>query len=352
MRVEVSFGRCGEAEVYWTGGPEASETAATVLDADADANTITVDTATGNDVTPVVVVYDARRLLQQRRGTGHKHDDRTKVIIKQERPLRPILVTGVERVVDDSSGGHDGLVLSPGSPGDDWCALGGPDSGGEPRWAPKQAALVGWLNRHAPAVEPFYRGALLLAAFDRFPGRVHFLTHAIREIGNSLPSALGPKVKKKTVGYEGLTKAIRDRWLAEGLPEDGRPQPPEASVPSTSGPQRQEVSVGFLGSVGRLIAEHNKAETNREAREKAKFGALGDLGPNPADVISNWGRWAREAVEFVHARTEPLPAEADAEWLEKFNLFEQDLQKLMIIARPAHENLDDLDILLAKANRR
>lgn len=85
MRVEASFGRCGEAEVYWTGGPEASETAATMLDADTDANTITVDTATGNDVTPVVVVYDARRLLQQRRGTGHKHDDHTKMIIKQER---------------------------------------------------------------------------------------------------------------------------------------------------------------------------------------------------------------------------------------------------------------------------
>ena len=116
-------------------------------------------------------------------------------------PDQPRHDFGHPQVVDDSSGGHHGFVLDPGSPEDDWSALAGPDGDGESWRTPERAALVGWLNRYAPALEPLYRGALLLAAFDSFPGRVHFITHAIREIGNSLPSALGPKVKKKEAGY-------------------------------------------------------------------------------------------------------------------------------------------------------
>ena len=251
--------------------------------------------------------------------------------------------------VDDISGGHYGFVLDSGSPEDDWRALGGPDRGGESWWTPEQAALVGWLNRYAPSVEPFYRGALVLAALDSLPGRVHFIAHAIREIGNRLPTALGPKVKKKTAGYEDLTKTIRDRWLAEGLPADGRPPPRlEGSVPSASGPRRLEVSVGLLASVGKLIAKHNQAEANRQVRERAKFGALSDLGSNPSYVIKNWGRWADEAVKLTHARREePLPAEKDAEWVAKFYAFEQEL---MSIARPSYENLDALDRLLGEAH--
>ena len=257
----------------------------------------------------------------------------------------------VARVVDEGSGGHHGFVPDAGLLEDDWRALGGPHGDGASGWTPEQAALVGWLNTYAPSVEPFYRGALVLAAFDSFPGRVHFITHAIREIGNRLPVALGPKVKKKTAGYPDLTKTIRRRWLAEGLPADGSPPPRlEGSVPSASGPRRLEVSVGLLASVGKLIASHNQAETNREARERAKFGALSDLGSNPSYVIKNWGRWADEAVKLTHARREePLPAEKDAEWVAKFYAFEQEL---IAIARPSYENLDALDGLLGKANKR
>ena len=232
---------------------------------------------------------------------------------------------------------------------DDWGALGEPESDGDPWWTPERAVLVGWLDTYGPALAPLYVGALRLAVLDSFPGRVHFITHAIREIGNRLPGALGPKVKSKKAGYEDLTEKIRDRWLDEGHPEDGRLRLPKESVPSASGPRRQEVSVELLASVGKLVAAHNEAKANREAREKLSFGALSGLGSNPSYVSRNWGRWAREAVEFVHARDEPLPAGADAEWVERFLEFEQDL---MALSRPSYENLDELDRLLAEANRR
>ena len=52
---------------------------------------------------------------------------------------------------------------------------------------------------------------------------------------------------------------------------------------------------------------------------------------------------------FAHARAEPLPAEADGEWVAKFFAFEQ---ILMAFSKRSYENLDDLDVLLERTNTR
>ena len=184
---------------------------------------------------------------------------------------------------------------------------------------------------------------------DGFPGRVHFIAHAIREIRNRLPGALGPKVPGGGASYEHLTEKIHKRWVAEGLPEDGRLPLPEESVPSASGPSRRDVSVAFLASVGRLIEDHMRARANREARESAAFGALADAGPVPRHVAKNWGNLFPDVQKFVHARDEPLPERADDEWVRNFFQFEG---ALMAVFKLSRENLDDLDKLLDEANKR
>ena len=240
-------------------------------------------------------------------------------------------------------------MLDAGSPSDDWRALGEPDSDGESWRTPERVALVRWLNRYAPALAPLYVGALRLAVLDGFPGRVHFIAHAVREICNRLPGALGPRVKRRDAGYEPLTDKIHDQWLAGGLPEDGSLRFPDESAPPASGPRRQEVPVELLESVGKLIADHNEAKANREAREKAGFSALSDLGFTPLFVRKIWRKRKRDAHKFAHAADDPLPAEADTEWVEEFYTLEQDL---IAISRHSYENLDELDRLLAEANRR
>jgi len=188
----------------------------------------------------------------------------------------------------------------------------------------------------------------VLAAFDSLPGRVHFIAHAIREICNRLPGALGPKVKRHDAGYEPLTDKIRDQWLAEGLPENGRLRISDESVPPASGPLRQEVSVELLESVGRLITDHNEAKANREARERADFGDLANLGFTPSFARKVWQKRKRDAHKFAHAADDPRPPESDDKWVAVFYELERDL---IAISRPSQENLDELDRLLAEANR-
>jgi len=228
-------------------------------------------------------------------------------------------------------------------------AIGSPGEDVESWRTPKRTQLVAWLEENAPALLPLYNGAFLLATSDSFPGRVHFIAHAIREIQNRLPSALGPNFKQQRAGYEDLTDKICEQWSEEGLPQDGTLPPPDQSEPSASGPRRRDVSIGLLTSVGQLIKKHNEAQANRKERERSGFSNLGDLGPNPQYVLSNWRKRFPKVEKFAHAWDKPLPVEADGEWVENFFEFEQ---YLMALSKPSYENLDDLDSLLAKANKR
>ena len=184
---------------------------------------------------------------------------------------------------------------------------------------------------------------------DGFPGRVHFIAHAIREIRNRLPGALGPKVKRRDAGYEHFTAKVHERWVAEGLPEDGSLPLLKEPEPHASGPARRDVSVEFLASVGKLIEDHIEARANRAARDNSAFGDLGDESPVPRHVVENWRNMFPDVHKFAHVRDEPLPAEADGEWVRKFFAFENNL---MALSKPSYENLDDLDRLLNEANRR
>ena len=110
---------------------------------------------------------------------------------------------------------------------------------------------------------------------DSFPGRVNFIAHAIREIRNRLPDALG---------------------------------------------------------------------------QEDAFDILADRAPVPSYVVENWKKlYQRDVHGVAHARAEPLPAEADGEWVAKFLAFER---ILMALSKRSYENLDDLDVLLERANTR
>lgn len=252
-------------------------------------------------------------------------------------------------MVEGASLGHDGLVLDPGSPKDQRRDLDGPQFGAESWWTPQRVELLDFFEENAPALAPLYRGALSLAMLDSFPGRVHFVAHAIREIRNRLPGALGPKVARRDASYESLTDKVREQWHAEGLPDDGRLLSLAESAPSLSGPSRRDVSVEFLASVGQLVKSHNEAKENRRTREKYAFDTLSDQAPIPRYVVENWSKLYRDVHGFAHAADEPLPADADGEWVEKFFKFEV---LLMAISKRSYENLDDLDSLLERANAR
>jgi len=91
--------------------------------------------------------------------------------------------------------------------------LRGPADASESPLRPEQSEFVGWLENNAAALVPLYRGALALATFDSFPGRAHFIAHAIREIRNRLAGALGREDALALLSAQGPVPAyVVENW--------------------------------------------------------------------------------------------------------------------------------------------
>jgi hypothetical protein len=58
-------------------------------------------------------------------------------------------------------------------------------------WTKERRELAQWLHDRAPSFEHGYMGAVRLLHMPSFPGRVHFVCHAVRDIYRRLPAALG-----------------------------------------------------------------------------------------------------------------------------------------------------------------
>ncbi|MEO7860432.1 MAG: hypothetical protein ABIU05_08300 [Nitrospirales bacterium] len=54
-------------------------------------------------------------------------------------------------------------------------------------WTPQRLELKKWLGNKTPGLAEVYEGAVMMVYEHPVPGRVKFIAHAIREIGNRLP---------------------------------------------------------------------------------------------------------------------------------------------------------------------
>ncbi len=214
-------------------------------------------------------------------------------------------------------------------------------------WTPERAALYRWLERNAPGLAPVYQSAARMALDETFPGRVWFVAHAIREMRNRLPDALGGEVAAARTDYADLTGAVHARWIDDGLPADGTRPVDAGFEPSASDLGRRDVSAELLNAVADLVAGHVAASENNEAKARRLFEAVGGAPP-PTYVVKAWLRGTRWAQAFAHVRNKPLSKKDEQSLAANFVAFEE---ALMTISNRSYENMDALDEILGAANR-
>lgn len=215
-------------------------------------------------------------------------------------------------------------------------------------WNPDRARLHGWLDRKAPHLAPLYSAALRMAMDERFPGRVHFIAHAIRELVLHLPNAIDGTLKLPRLDYEPLVERVRKRWIADGFPADGSGPLLDEHTQPLAGPTRRKVSTELIDEVAVLLEQHVTTKRRKATLATRRFEVLAGPGPHPPFLLGLWKTTYREAVKFAHDWDKELPSTADREWTNNFLVFEQ---FLVVISRRAQENIADLDELLQEANR-
>ncbi|NIA15870.1 MAG: hypothetical protein GWP08_17540 [Nitrospiraceae bacterium] len=99
----------------------------------------------------------------------------------------------------------------------------------EQHWTQQRRELRQWFQDRAPSFVEAYVGAVELLRMPRFPARVHFACHAVRDIYRYLPAALGVKVMSRPGEvFPNMVKELAKRWTA--FPPSRLPDPQGADL--------------------------------------------------------------------------------------------------------------------------
>lgn len=91
-------------------------------------------------------------------------------------------------------------------------------------WTRTRLDLRDWLQRNSPPLAELYGGAVELMCGIPLPGRVRFISHAIREIRNRLPEVVSGIKTGGRLDYVNSLDEIGRVWVRHELAVAGRRQ--------------------------------------------------------------------------------------------------------------------------------
>ena len=204
----------------------------------------------------------------------------------------------------------------------------------------RRRELLSWFRENAPAAATLYEGAVELLGQPNFPGRAHFIGHAIRDISDRLAAILDPQKSPPRVQYEERLDAL-DWPNMDGYSEAGPVPPTTVSIPMQTARQ-----------IDVLVAEHRRRRERPTAYESL-FRYL--LRAEPQDLnrtkrVAMGFRSVRQwFMRFTHLRSDGIPVKvSESELIENFERFEAMLHS---VVGSFFTGTSDLDAILRQANR-
>lgn len=186
-----------------------------------------------------------------------------------------------------------------------------------PEWPPMRRHLLEWFRENAASLAEAYEGALWLLEAVRFPGRVHFVAHAVRDIADRLVFVLDGHLEGSRVQYEQKLDQIGVLWPElRTLRQDGRP----ADIAGT---------VSINNSVVSLIDDLVKAHRDRRQRpsnSELLFRFLMRNEPSRAEVndrlVADFKGTREWFMSLTHLRHKQAPQVDESELQRQFAKFE------------------------------
>ena len=220
---------------------------------------------------------------------------------------------------------------------------------GESYWTPPRLELLEGFKRKASHLGSLYAASVTLFSTPSFPARQYLVAHAVREIGNRLPDAVGVQIENTRVEHVNRLDDIAKMWERDGLPGDYAIPivAPQAQAEAPSGiwlPRR--TAEAFV----HLVRDHAHS---REQRRAAPIRLLQELARDSGMTIDQlrpialqWDAVLKWFVKKVHVGKEERVV-LDEEFNHHFELFERYLGSML---RPFFSALKEVDDFLNEAN--
>lgn len=211
------------------------------------------------------------------------------------------------------------------------------------RGMPLRRELLNWFRDNAGPLVEAYEGAIRLVDDGNFPGRVHFIAHAIRDISDRLVFVLDPQLKPARVQYENEMDRIEKLW------------PQLTYVGDSSDVAAQTEMVPLDSRVAMLIDSLVKAHRKRRERPsnyELLFRYLMRKEPLQAEVnqrlVMDFKRMRDWFMGLTHLRDKEIPQIDESELQAHFKKFEGMLHSFVGKFFTAKKELDEI---LRQANQ-
>jgi len=210
-------------------------------------------------------------------------------------------------------------------------------------WPPRRRELLHWFHSNAPPLAGAYEGAIGLLDADDFPGRVHFIAHAVRDIADRLVFVLDPQLEGNRVQYENEMDKIEKLW------------PELETIQETRGERaaRDEFTIDYRLAlmVDSLVRAHRERR-QRPSNHELLFRFLMRQEPSQGDVnqrlVSDFKKTRNWFMRWTHLRNNDVPQVDEGELRNQFNGFEGMLHSFV---GGFFTGTRELDEILQQANK-
>jgi len=210
-------------------------------------------------------------------------------------------------------------------------------------WTPRRRELLDWFRKNAKPLAEAYEGAILLLNDKTFPGRIHFIAHAVRDIADRLASVLDSQLARSQVQYKNEMDQIEKQWPNLDLLKDRKDK--------KGMPEKVTIDYRLASMIDSLVAEHRKRQ-KAPSNYESLFHFLMRREPSKANVnqriVNDFKEMRDWFMDFAHLRAKEPPSVDESELQRQFEKFEGMLHSFV---GNFFTGVKGLDEILRKANQ-
>ena len=216
-----------------------------------------------------------------------------------------------------------------------------PPEPNQARQSPIATELSNWFRQSALPLAGAYDGAVRLMASPGFPGRIHFIAHAVRDIADRLIYVLDPQPSTARVQYENSLDIIEEEW-----------PPVQAISNGAELPSREVAAIPYSLAVriDKLVAEHRERR-KRPSQYELLFRYLMRRTRTQSDanqrLVRDFKKNREWFMKLTHLRVGAEPTVDEAELQSRFAAFERMLHGFV---GNFFTGIKELDDILQQAN--
>jgi hypothetical protein len=204
--------------------------------------------------------------------------------------------------------------------------------------------LLAWFRTKATALADAYEGAINLLADSGFPGRIHFIAHAGRDIADRLVFVLDPQLEGSRVQYENALDRIEKVWPdIQGISGNGSRVAADGSV---------DIDYKLALDIDKLVQAHRERR-RRPSHYELLFQYLMRHEPFKATLnrrlVNDFKKMRQWFMALTHLRAGGVPQVDEDDLQQQFYRFEAMLHSFVGDFFTGSSELDDI---LRQANQR